>query len=352
MARVARPPVRDGGQDHNNVRSTLFTIPGIDLPVPAFGMMMMLGFLIGTWWASKRAEKVKCDGELVVNLCLLILVSSIICARIFYVVHYWDEKFAGRGLWTAINVRQGGIEFYGGFIGAVLATILFLRWRGLSLRLYLDILAPSVALGLAFGRLGCLLHGCCWGGVCAPDMPWAITFPFDAPATARHWEDRQLTVPAELIAVTEDGEAWLRFEKYQDATWREAAGIAPIRSHPVHPAQLYASIDAFFLAIILHLYFFRRKRHGMVFALFLILYAPIRFVEEAIRGDNPHDTLHLTISQFVSVVLLLTGIALIVLLHRLPSRSPRAVPFVPPSDEPQQNNHRGKKNTKKRRGKR
>jgi len=332
------------------VRSTLFTIPGIDLPVPAFGVMMMLGFLSGTWWASKRAERVKCDGELVVNLCLLILISSIICARIFYVVHYWDEKFAGRGLLNIINVRQGGIEFYGGFIGAVLATVLYLRYRGLSLRLYLDILTPSLALGLAFGRIGCLLHGCCWGGVCTPDLPWAVTFPFEAPATARHWEERQLTIPAELIAVAADGSGWIKFDQYKNAAWREAAGIEPIRSHLVHPVQLYASLDAFFLAVVLHMYFFRRKRHGMVFAVLLILYAVIRFMEETIRGDNPHDTLHLTISQFVSVVLLLTGVALIAVLHRLPIRSPRAVAFVPPSEEPIPK-QKGK-NKKKRRGKR
>jgi phosphatidylglycerol:prolipoprotein diacylglycerol transferase len=313
--------------------------------------MMMLGFLIGTWWASKRADKVKCDAEFVVNLCLIILISSIIGARFFYVVHYWDEKFAGKGLWTIINVRQGGIEFYGGFIGAVLATVIVLRRRGLSLRLYLDILTPSVAMGLAFGRIGCFLHGCCWGGVCSTDMAWAVTFPHDAPATHRHWEDRQLTVPAELIRIYPDGEAFLDMPQEDTEATFKNLGIAPIRSHAVHPAQLYASIDAFFLAIVLHLYFFRRKRHGMVFAVFLIGYAVIRFVEESIRGDNPHDTLHLTISQFVSVVLLFTGIALIGLFHYLPIRSPRAVPFVPPSEEPEprQNGKKSKKTQRNRR---
>src|SRR5436190_17074113 len=142
------------------MRSTLFTLPLLGLPVPAFGVMMMLGVVLGMWWASKRAEKVHCDGEFIMNLGLMILLSSIAGARLFYVIHYLDrftpafEDSFIKGVFGMINVRQGGLEFYGGFLAAVAAVVVYLRYRQVSLRLCLDILVPSVALGLAFGRIG------------------------------------------------------------------------------------------------------------------------------------------------------------------------------------------------------
>jgi prolipoprotein diacylglyceryltransferase len=98
----------------------------------------------------------------------------------------------------------------------------------------------------------------------------------------------------------------------------------------LHPAQLYSSIDGFLLAILLNAYFYRRKRHGMVLALLLILYPIARIIEETVRVDNPHDTVFLTVSQFVSVVLLAIGVGMALYLRRLPLRSPLAVPFVSP----------------------
>lgn len=317
------------------MRTTLFTIPFVGLDVPAFGVMMMLGVVIGTWWASKRAEKVKCDGELIVNLGLLILVSSIIGARLFYVIHYWNERFAGQGLLSIINVRRGGLEFYGGFIGAVVAVAAVLWYRKLSLRLYLDIMVPSLALGLAFGRMGCFLHGCCWGSVCPPTVAWAVQFPYESPPFHRHWENRLVTVPAELIYVWDrEGSNYGRAELNDprnliaqrllapDAP--EVAIAAHLHSQRVHPSQVYASIGGLLLAGVLHQLFFHRKRHGVVFGAFLILYPLMRFVEEAIRGDNPLDTFYLTVSQFVSLALIGVGLVYLAIMYRLPLRSPHA----------------------------
>lgn len=321
------------------MRSTLFTIPFINLDVPAFGVMMMLGVVCGVWWASKRAERVKCDGELVVNLGLLILLSSIAGARLFYVIHYW-EKFKGGSFFDMINVRNGGLEFYGGFISGLLAIFIYFRIRKLSLRLYFDILAPSVALGMAFGRLGCFLHGCCWGSACSPDLAWAVRFPYESPPFSRQWDNRLATLPADLIYVFDDpgedyGLAAPSFLAHPDTPLYLRKLAATHRSAPVHPSQIYASIGGFILAVLLHNYFFRRKRHGMVFAMLLVLYPMMRFFEEAIRGDNPHDTLHLTVSQFISIALLVSGVVMMLVLRRMPARSPYADVVPVREDSPQ-----------------
>ena len=83
-------------------------------------------------------------------------------ARGLYVLSYWQEDFAGRPLWQILNIRGGGLVFYGGLIGASLACILYVRLKRLPLWKIADVLAPSIALGHAFGRIGCLMNGCCY----------------------------------------------------------------------------------------------------------------------------------------------------------------------------------------------
>lgn len=367
------------------------------MPIRGYGLMLMIGFLGGTWWAALRAARVKCDPDFIVNLGFTALIASVIGARMFYVIHYWDDHFAGRGLWAIINVSAGGMEFYGGFLGAMVGCLGYMLIKRVSIRLYLDILAPSLAFGMCMARIGCFLNGCCWGGI-APEIPWAMQFPYGSPAQYRQWEERQVTLPAELLVVNSYGLAYplsrdsldidlekgrqeLRelqqirerildaragstspeqFEKlhkqYQDKLieWQKATGIDPYIvkrlkeyhltpqeftamihepqycSRRVHPAQLYASLDGLVLALLLSAYFYRRKRHGAVFGLLMLLYPGMRIAEEIIRTDNPLDTAGMTISQFISVLLIVIGAVWLLAIRKMPLRSPRAVPWTPP----------------------
>jgi len=155
---------------HDYVANTLQNTI-ILLPIRSYGFMLMIGFLGGTWWAARRATRVKCDPDMVVNLGFIALVASVVGSRIFYVVHYWDEHFAGRGFRAIIDITQGGLEFYGGFIGAMIALLAYMKLRKLSIRLYLDIVTPSLMFGMAMARIGCFLNGCCWAGRAASMCP-------------------------------------------------------------------------------------------------------------------------------------------------------------------------------------
>ena len=72
-------------------------------------------------------------------------------------------------------IQHGGLVYYGGLVGATLAGMICIRWKRLPLWKTADVLAPSIALGNIFGRIGCLLNGCCYGRACS--LPWAIRFP-------------------------------------------------------------------------------------------------------------------------------------------------------------------------------
>jgi len=389
------------------MRPELFTIPLLGWTIKGYGLMLMIGFLSGIWLAARRAAKVKADPDLIINMGFIALIFGVIGARAFYVIHYWESSFARQPniFWAVVNLTSGGLEFYGGVIGALPALLAYLVYKRVSVRMYVDIMAPSLMWGLAFGRMGCFLNGCCWGGVCATEdgrkaLPWAVSFPYGSPAMASQWLSRQMTLPAELIYVGAAGEASpiprdlmfmsqeklfgpvRAFEKAQEAlkqardsqadaktierlksrakraeealqrhkanlgilqtkadpfgqeagkmTLSELSDLArTFRSLPVHPAQLYASINALLLSGLLSAVFVFRKRHGIVLCLMLILKGASRIVLENVRVDNPLDTAGLTISGALSAAMIVLGIIGIMILYRLPLRSPRAVAYVP-----------------------
>ena len=185
----------------------LFTLPILGMSIKTYGFFLMLGFLSAVWLAMKRAARVKADPDRVIDVSFFALLFGVGGARLFYVVHYWERDFAlaSNKLLAIIDIRQGGLEFLGGLLGAMAAILIYLIVKKQSVRLYLDIIAPSAMWGLAFGRIGCFFNGCCFGGLCVasannePALPWAVRFPFGSPAHMRQWEERQVTIPAELL---------------------------------------------------------------------------------------------------------------------------------------------------------
>ena len=162
----------------------------LGLPIRGYGVMMLLAVVAGTLLAAWRAKRVGLDPDLIFSLIFWMLVPGIIGARAFYVIEYWAATtganyYAGPGgslgalVGAIVNVTKGGLVVYGSFFGGVLGMLLFIRKHRLPLLALCDLMAPSMLLGLAIGRIGCLLNGCCFGAVC--DQPWAIQFPAGTP---------------------------------------------------------------------------------------------------------------------------------------------------------------------------
>ena len=270
----------------------LWGLPALDdgrgVPIRGYGVMLLAAAAAGTWLSIVRGRAIGVDADTIVALGLEVFLAGIVGARLFYVIEYHEQFFPpGRGLLAAIpavlNVAAGGLVVFGAVPTAALAAWWFARRRRLSLLQLADCIAPGLLVGLALGRIGCFLNGCCYGGLC--DLPWAMRFPAGSPP----WFDqvsRGLLPPA-------------------------AAGNVDLPTLPIHPAQLYAAIDAAILACLAIAYTPFARRDGEVFALVLTLHPISRIVLEQIRVDEPPALgTPLSISQLVSVVLLVAAAGL------------------------------------------
>ncbi|MAG92519.1 MAG: prolipoprotein diacylglyceryl transferase [Planctomycetaceae bacterium] len=257
--------------------------PDKSIPVYGYGFMMFLGFLAGGWFATQRAKVIGLEGEAIWDLAMWIFFAGIGGARAFYVIQKHDVVFRGREgimdhLFAIVNLPDGGLVFYGGMILASLAYIAFCYRRKINPLLLGDAIVPSIFIGMAFGRLGCLLNGCCYGDRC--ELPWAITFP-------------KGSVPYSVLV---------------NRGFLDPAALASL---PLHPTQIYSSINALILAVLTAIYFRYRPRNGAVVALALVLYPITRATIELLRGDELGQFgTSLTIAQWVSLGIFVTGLAL------------------------------------------
>ncbi len=161
----------------------LFTLElaarSVTLRVFGYGLMLVLGFLGGIYLARWRARRSGENPDVVTKIGMLALAGGIIGGRIAYIIQHWADQFAdgSASLMDMLDITSGGLIYHGGLILATLLVVAYLWARKLPVRRYLDIVAASMMLGLAFGRAGCLLNGCCFGAVCADDCPLGMRFP-------------------------------------------------------------------------------------------------------------------------------------------------------------------------------
>jgi phosphatidylglycerol---prolipoprotein diacylglyceryl transferase len=251
----------------------LFRIPVVNVPVPGYGVMLSLAFLASMYLAAWRARREGLDPEFVLDLALWLFLGGLIGARAFYVWQYWGTRIKSVG--EIFLIWQGGIVYYGSIMGGTIAFFLY-RWRRpFPLRPMLDVVAPSIAVGTALGRVGCFLNGCCYGDCCT--LPWAVHFPVRTPP----WEDH---LRRGLISAD-----------------------AP-HSLGVHPTQLYSALDGLILLLLLSAYYPLRRRDGEVLGLLMITYPITRFLIEYLRSDEGVFFAGMTISQNVSVLTFLAGL--------------------------------------------
>lgn len=206
-----------------------------NFPVHAWGVLLMIGFLLGTWRAARHAMRYGIAAEDLWDAALFGLFGGVIGGRLAYVAQNIPEFAAHPG--QIFAMWNGGMTSFGGLIGGVGVGLFVMHLRKRNLLDSGDLAAPSLAIGYFWGRIGCFLNGCCYGGAC-PE-PLGVHFP-------------------------------------------RVAGT-------VHPTQLYSAFAAAIIYGMLVLVEKRRQFRGQLILLFALLYSVYRFIVEFFREGATAD---------------------------------------------------------------
>lgn len=356
------------------MRQVLFYIPlpfgDAKMPIFGFGFMLIIAFVASAWLAGRRAKQEGYSKHIPWDVGLYIFIGGVIGARLLSM--FVDQK-PPANLWQGfqqfVKIWEGGLVLYGAIPGGILGYLLiyFISVKKAKVRTLqiADWLAPSIALGIAFGRIGCFLNGCCYGDVADPaHVPSSMTIQFPTNSNPYHevvwlrgWQTTlgmqlgsELKDDCTVIAVDSgssaekaglqkddliesiNGKATLTRDAINQALiavkpYEEVAisvkrlgetkklTFVPPPSLPLLPTQLYMALDGIILCLLLSAYYPLRRREGAVIALLMMTYAINRYLIEQLRLDNPEYVGVFTISQAISIALFTAGLVMMILVQ-------------------------------------
>jgi phosphatidylglycerol:prolipoprotein diacylglycerol transferase len=227
--------------------------------------MLALSFLAALWLVRRTAKKFNIPSIIIDDLAFYLMLGVIIGGRLLYVVFHWAQY--ENDILGIFRIWEGGMMFFGGFIGGFLCGVFFLKRKKISILHITDLVAPAIALGQFFTRIGCFLNGCCFG--IPSTLPWAITFPSEC-----------------------------------------VAGSSAVGDQPLHPTQLYSSLFGLALFFFLQKRLFTPHRRGDIFALYLIFSGGFRFGIDFIRFYE--NSANFIINQIVALGLVIVGVIILI----------------------------------------
>ena len=248
-----------------------------DLGVPSFFFMLMIGALLGTFFAARVARKEGADPVAMLDFGIIGIICSVLGSRIFHILveapgYYWENPIRIFYFW------QGGFVSIGAFTGTLIGWIVYTRCRKLDAWRYIDIATTCVPLLIFFTRIGCLMVGCCYGR--PTDFFFHLTFT-DPASTAGHYH----------------------------------LGV------PLHATQLYNMLNAAVMWGVIMFTYRHRRFYGQVLATFFLYYGFTRFFIEFLRGDDDRGIWFggaVSTGQVAMVFFFLAGVAVWLLRRRHP----------------------------------
>jgi phosphatidylglycerol:prolipoprotein diacylglycerol transferase len=237
------------------------------LEITSFGVMVALGALLGILLLRREAGRSGLDTARITDAALVGVLGGLAGAKLLYVVEHWAEPL------TDTLLSRGGMSWFGGMTGGIIAGLIAVRWQGLPLMRVLSAAAPSLALGQAVGRIGCLLVGDDYGR--PTDLPWGMAFPQGLPPTAER----------------------------------------------VHPTQIYEAAVLFVLTAVLIRLRARGLRDRAVFASYLVGAGASRFLIELVRVNVP-VLFGLTTAQLFCIAIVGLGVWLMATQGAKPAAAP------------------------------
>ena len=243
--------------------------------LPTYGVILAIAYLVGIWLLRRKARDEGLPEQKIFDFSLYVLAAAILGAKALLVIVEWRHYVENPR--SLVEVLRSGGVFYGGLIAATTVGIWYMKKHRLPAWKIADMGAPSIALGEAIGRWGCFAAGCCYGK------------PTDGPLGVR----------------------------FTDPFAHDAVGT-PL-GVPLHPTQIYLSVNAFLIFLILQWAYRRRTFDGEVFWLYILLYAITRGLIENFRGDSVRGFLIpgvLSTSQFIGLIAVAAAVGMLVFLSR------------------------------------
>ena len=238
------------------------------LSIHTYGVLVAAGFITAIALARRRAKSEGIDPDRIGDLGVWLIVAGMLGAKVFHIIFFWNDFIYGWRAEGIASLRQGFV-FYGGFIAASLATIFCALRKQIPVFKLADILAPSIAVGHAFGRMGCFFEGCCYGTAC--HLPWAVSFP------ATHNTHGQ----------------------------------------PVHPTELYEVLGNLAIFGVLTLLYRRKRFTGQIWWAYVLGYGALRFAVEFCRGDyETHYLQRFTIGHIIAFAMMIAALVGLVVSSR------------------------------------
>ena len=252
------------------------------LGIPTMGVCILVGAILAVFlsWLLRKESSLDWNGEVVDAIIWAVLLGFVGMKLLYWIVtpnEFIDAIRNGR----ILELITTGMVFYGGLIGGILGIVLVSRKKKKNFFAFTDLMAPCFCVAHAFGRIGCLLTGCCYGVAVGETTQFGI--------------------------LTYGGTCAV---KYTDGTMRL-------------PVPLMEAIFLLLLCVVLVLIFRKEKHLGVTTGWYLILYAIWRFVIEMFRGDAERGKFGpLYTSQWISIVILIAGVAILILSRRWEKGAP------------------------------
>ena len=291
----------------------LFKIPFINFSVHSYGLMLVIGLLLSMELAKFLARRSGMNPDHFATAAILALVSGLIGARIAYVIQFNSEFRTGHffaDVFNAINITSGGLVYYGGFLLAFATLVIYAIVVKIPVLRGMDVIAPCLMIGLALGRVGCFLNGCCYGQVCELPSPVAVKFPYYSPPYMDDYDAGRVS-PDPLLVEHDviSGNSRL-MSPAKIAQQKQLQSIAAAEhSMPVINTQLISTVTALLIAAATYLFFTLAAPAGRGFALMMVMEGLSRSLIERLRVE-PTEVGQLTLSMFIGLGVAVGGVVL------------------------------------------
>ncbi|MGL4992500.1 MAG: prolipoprotein diacylglyceryl transferase [Sarcina sp.] len=243
------------------MKSVLFNLG--EIKIYSYGLMIAIGILVAVFMLNKRAKIKGYNEDNIFNMIIITVIMGILGGKVLYIITDFKDVMKD----PSIIITQFGYGFviYGAILFGILSVFLYCKKRKWNALEVFDMTVPGVAIAQGFGRIGCLLAGCCYGAITNGSL--FIVFP--------------------------------------------EGSLAPAGVH-LHPTQIYCSIFDFLLGIFLIWYSKNReKKSGDTVAMYLIIYSIGRFIIEFFRNDPRGAVGMFSTSQFISLFILIAGVCIL-----------------------------------------